>query len=307
MASLGALGALGGAGQAVTGVGEAMRQRWLLAAEEAREDKRDQRQESRQLQSEARGERRLLDAETRRNTREDDLETRRNTREDEQGTVQHTRRLEEIEAQGRNRVGSGGGPGDTWSSGGNTYSTDLNGDTWMLDPDSQQWINVGAPGQSIAGGMSREELMLEAEDYADKKVSERAGWMSTDATDFKDHGGSRATAREAFIQEFLQGRGAAPPPPGATPPPPATPTPGLDEGAAPVSLNTPPVAAPAAAPRTQDTATATRTGGRSTREATMANLQRAKVAISNGASRDAVVQRLKENGYTDEEIQRYGI
>lgn len=53
------------------------------------------------------------------------------------------------------------------------------------------------------GGTIPDELMMQAEDYADKVVKEKAGLLSTDSTDFSRFDGSRTKAREYYKQEFL--------------------------------------------------------------------------------------------------------
>lgn len=47
----------------------------------------------------------------------------------------------------------------------------------------------------------------EAAAYAKKRVSEQAGLLSSDKEDFKEYGGSRAKAEEAYKQEYLKSKG----------------------------------------------------------------------------------------------------
>lgn len=50
----------------------------------------------------------------------------------------------------------------------------------------------------------------EANTYAEQRIKEKAGLLSSDAEDFKEYGGSRAKAKEAYKQEYLsKGKGGS--------------------------------------------------------------------------------------------------
>ena len=51
---------------------------------------------------------------------------------------------------------------------------------------------------------NQETLMQQAAEYADKQISDRAGWTSTDKTDFAQFGGDRAKAREYYMRQYIQ-------------------------------------------------------------------------------------------------------
>jgi hypothetical protein len=53
------------------------------------------------------------------------------------------------------------------------------------------------------------EIDEKARQIAKEKVDSLAGWLSTDAADFKEFGGSRAAAEEQFYQEALQNLGGS--------------------------------------------------------------------------------------------------
>lgn len=65
----------------------------------------------------------------------------------------------------------------------------------------------GGDADTKAGKAQRES---EANTYAEKRVKEKAGLLSSDAEDFKEYGGSRTKAMEAYKQEYLnKGKGGS--------------------------------------------------------------------------------------------------
>lgn len=63
----------------------------------------------------------------------------------------------------------------------------------------------------LAGGdaptkADKAQRETEAAAYAKKRVNEQAGLLSSDKEDFKDYGGSRTKAEEAYKQEYLSGK-----------------------------------------------------------------------------------------------------
>jgi hypothetical protein len=52
--------------------------------------------------------------------------------------------------------------------------------------------------------VNQEALMQQAAEYADQQISDRAGWTSTDNTDFAQFGGDRTKAREYYMRQYLQ-------------------------------------------------------------------------------------------------------
>jgi len=75
--------------------------------------------------------------------------------------------------------------------------------------------SLGTDGQlhkvQIAGSGSMsdvpQDVMSAADQYAESRISEQAGWTTNDETDFSDFGGSRTQAFEAYKQEYLKGNG----------------------------------------------------------------------------------------------------
>lgn len=61
----------------------------------------------------------------------------------------------------------------------------------------------GGDALTTAGKAQRE---TEANTYAEQRVKEKAGLLSSDAEDFKEYGGSRTKAKEAYKQEYLKGK-----------------------------------------------------------------------------------------------------
>lgn len=59
----------------------------------------------------------------------------------------------------------------------------------------------------IGGGPVPEQVLAEAEQYAEEQIDNRAGWLSGDGSDFKEFGGDREAAREHFRNQFLQQSG----------------------------------------------------------------------------------------------------
>src|SRR5690606_1553762 len=76
---------------------------------------------------------------------------------------------------------------DRWTSGNTSYYRDKNGDTFMLTEGETQWTKVAAPGQETS--LTQDERRARAEEYADTRIKEMAGWFSGDRADFKDFGG----------------------------------------------------------------------------------------------------------------------
>lgn len=72
-----------------------------------------------------------------------------------------------------------------------------------LDRESREKI-ASEKNADPLGGEDNESMA--ADDYAEQRVKEQAGFFETDATSFKDFGGSRAKAKEFYRNEFLQGR-----------------------------------------------------------------------------------------------------
>lgn len=79
-----------------------------------------------------------------------------------------------------------------------------------------QWYKDGGgrvlTAEELEGGNTPTRAQKEgdkaAEDaYAKKRVDEKAGLLSTDKEDFKDYGGSRTKAEEAFRQEYRSNKG----------------------------------------------------------------------------------------------------
>lgn len=65
----------------------------------------------------------------------------------------------------------------------------------------------GGDALTTAGKAQRE---TEANTYAEQRIKEKAGLLSSDAEDFKDYGGSRTKAKEAYKQEYLnKGKGGS--------------------------------------------------------------------------------------------------
>lgn len=66
------------------------------------------------------------------------------------------------------------------------------------------------PGGDADTKSSKAQRETEAAAYAKKRVGEQAGLLSSDKEDFKDYGGSRAKAEEAYKQEYLnKGKGGS--------------------------------------------------------------------------------------------------
>ena len=66
------------------------------------------------------------------------------------------------------------------------------------------------PGGDADTKSSKAQRETEANTYADQRIKEKAGLLSSDAEDFKDYGGSRAKAKEAYKQEYLnKGKGGS--------------------------------------------------------------------------------------------------
>lgn len=59
------------------------------------------------------------------------------------------------------------------------------------------------PGGDADTRSSKAQRESDAAAYAKKRVNEQAGLLSTDAEDFKEYGGSRTKAEEAYKQEYL--------------------------------------------------------------------------------------------------------
>lgn len=59
------------------------------------------------------------------------------------------------------------------------------------------------PGGEADTKASKAQRETEANTYADKRINEKAGLLSTDAEDFKEYDGSRSKAKEAYKQEYL--------------------------------------------------------------------------------------------------------
>lgn len=59
------------------------------------------------------------------------------------------------------------------------------------------------PGGDSDTRSSKADRKAEADAYAKKRVNEQAGLLSSDKEDFKEYGGSRTKAEEAYRQEFL--------------------------------------------------------------------------------------------------------
>jgi len=72
--------------------------------------------------------------------------------------------------------------------------------TAFVDPYSREVF----PANSGASEADQELLMQQAGEYADKQISDRAGWTSTDKTDFAQFGGDRTIAREYYMRQYLQ-------------------------------------------------------------------------------------------------------
>lgn len=62
--------------------------------------------------------------------------------------------------------------------------------------------------QSNAG--PNEELLANAEKYADSVIDDKSGYFSGDGSDFKEFGGSRAQAKEFYRQQYIQQNSATP-------------------------------------------------------------------------------------------------
>jgi len=62
------------------------------------------------------------------------------------------------------------------------------------------------PGGNNKTNAQREEDDAAAKSYADSRVKEMSGFLTSDKEAFKDYGGSRAKATEAFKEEYRQGK-----------------------------------------------------------------------------------------------------
>ena len=70
----------------------------------------------------------------------------------------------------------------------------------FVDPYSREVF----PANGETGEDNQAALMQQAAEYADQQISDRAGWTSTDKTDFAQFGGDRAKAREHYMRQYLQ-------------------------------------------------------------------------------------------------------
>lgn len=283
MASLAKWGALSGLGMGISQAGEAVRQQWLLAAQQEQQEALEGRREARQ------------DA---RDAKTAEVQAAR----DQQ---QHARSIELEDLRHRNTMERDAAKptGDVnrmrqWTNEGYSYLRDENGDTFMMGPGETSWTKVAMPGEEGATPRENPDLRAAAEEYAKARVNEMAGWASTDKSDFKAFGGSREQARQHFINQYIESGGN---PDGSIP-----------------DLDTPPSMSgrpqPAAAQPSQARPQEPMSG-QVIRDPKLASLppdmldlyRRAKMAIdANPANRDEVVRRLKAAGIDDATLQTFG-
>lgn len=86
---------------------------------------------------------------------------------------------------------------------GQALITYKNGSTKLVD---SRDLNPEGGGPSANQKEQDAQRKADAEAYAEKRISETAGLLSTDAKDFKEFGGSRTKAKEFFKKEFLDGK-----------------------------------------------------------------------------------------------------
>lgn len=205
--------------------------------------------------------------------------------------TRHKNRMSEHDNQSQNRIDEGR-PDVNWRQDGYSYRT-VGGVTEMLEPGSSQWQRVSEAGE--AGGSGSDEENYLADEYATQRVNETAGWLSSDKTDFAEFDGSSTKAHEHYRQEFLHNRrngGAPAPNSGAT---------------RSVSLDTPD--SPTATP--DPAQAATESSAASNQAETRPTIQElgdsARSAIQSGRPREAIIQRLLDNGYPQAEIDQLGL
>lgn len=195
----------------------------------------------------------------------------------------------ELQAAKPGTTGSGSVGDDykTWTNEGVSYRMDRQSRTWKLDSDSNRWEQVYSPDNPSPFGEfnSREELEAAAEEHADRVVNDKAGAFRLDTTDFAEYEGSRTKAREAFKNEFINNNGV------------------VGTGASrSVSLDEPPQGSPPSTPQASSQLP----------DLSKLNLAPQKLQIATDAQRaiterkprERIIEILKQQGFTDEEIRQ---
>ncbi|WP_136678606.1 hypothetical protein [Neptunomonas sp. XY-337] len=81
--------------------------------------------------------------------------------------------------------------------------TQDDGSQSVLDTATGEFINPSA----AEGGAISPDHMAAAHQYAEEKINQQAGWLSTDKSDFGQFGGDRDKAREFYENEYFQKAG----------------------------------------------------------------------------------------------------
>ena len=131
---------------------------------------------------------------------------------------ERTLKREEALLRLRSKFGMGTAPGKTDSAFDKTVKvgggvsgdpekviiTGNDGSILQYDPSTNTVAKAGE-GTGISMDQSG-ELMNDARSYADEKVDRKAGFFSSDSSDFKEQGGDRESARDQFMKEYLESR-----------------------------------------------------------------------------------------------------
>lgn len=182
MPNRGQWGALEGLGKGVSGAGDSIRERWIMASQQDLELKKESRATTEWERRNKVGNEQDIARDTARTGAASKLEDQRSANDIKEN-------YEEVR---------------TWRVGEYAYKIDKN-KTFVLQPGSATWEPIGEAGSGSSLLSDPEDRQFEADDYADERVKELAGFWSLDKSDFSEFGGSRESARQHFRKEYLDG------------------------------------------------------------------------------------------------------